>query len=420
MPGPELHHEAGPPDDTALRAAALEVLESHWRPEGFTCPNAGTYPWLWLWDSCFHAVVWAELGRPDRALAELTAALSGQDDEGFVPHLGYLVGGSPHAALWGREGWSSITQPPVYGWAVAELLRRGVEVPADLVARARAGLAFLLERRRRSAGGLIEIVHPWESGCDHSPRWDDLMAPAAAFASGPGTDPYDGRTWFDRKGELLAGVVRSPGGAPLWNEDFPVGSVMFSAVTAWSARSLAAAVGDAELASATGPVADALASRWDPARGTWVDDGPTAEGSGRARTAEALTPLLVDARPDVADAVVTVLEDRHGLGGAYGPAGVDRREPTFARRSYWRGPSWPQIDLLVWLALRACPGERAAASARRLAAGTRAGAWRSGWAEYWDPDDATPGGAAPQSWTTVAVLLPADPRASGEPGVESA
>lgn len=395
------------PRRAELRAGALEVLEAHWRPEGFTVPHATTYPWLWLWDSCFHSVVWAELGRYDRAVTELATALSGQDDEGFVPHVGYLTGEPVHAAFWGRapgspgKRWSTITQPPVYGWTVAELLRRGVEVPGEVVGRAVRGLRFLSDRRRRSPAGLVEIVHPWESGCDHSPRWDDLMAPGAP----PRADPYDEAVWFDRKGELLATVERSAGGAPLANPAFPVGSVAFSAITAWAARHLAAVAGDDDLAGSAADLAGALAARWDPGIGTWVDDGPTAEGSGRARTAEALLPLLVEERADVVDAVVAVLEDPAGLGGRFGPWGVDRREPTFRRGTYWRGPGWPQVDLLLWLGLRAA-GRREAAD--RLAAAIAAGAARSGWGESWNSDDASPVGAAPQSWATVAILMPHD------------
>jgi hypothetical protein len=393
--------------DSDLRQSARAVLEAHWRPEGYTCPNATTYPWLWLWDSCFHAVVWAELGDADRAATELGSALSGIDDDGFVPHLGYLAGGAIHADFWGRVPdaprleWSSITQPPVYGWAAAELLRRGVRLDGSVVDAAAAGLRFLLTDRARSPSGLVQLVHPWESGCDHSPRWDDLMAPESA---GSDVDPYDEERWFARKGELLATVERSPGGAPLHNAAFPVGSVAFTAICAWSARELAAATGDRGLAAVADGAAAALEERWDRERHTWVDDGPTAEGSGRIRTAEALLPVLVDHRPDVVDAVVAALTEPGGFGAPYGPWGVDPREPTFRRGSYWRGPSWPQIDLLLWWGLRSAGRADAAAA---LAAGTRSGAVRSGWAEYWDADTASAGGAAPQSWTTVAVLMPA-------------
>ena len=84
-------------------------------------PNATTYPWQWLWDSCFHAVCWAHLGEGGRAVAELGNVLAHQAPDGFVPHLTYWDGADVHAGFWGRRGTSSITQPPMYGHAVAEL-----------------------------------------------------------------------------------------------------------------------------------------------------------------------------------------------------------------------------------------------------------------------------------------------------------
>lgn len=395
------------PDVEAVRRASRDVLDAHWRDPGFTCPNASTYPWLWLWDSCFHSLVWAELGDPGRAVLELRTALEGQGPSGFVPHLRYLDGTRQFDEFWGvapRAGWpstSSITQPPVYALAVSQLVARGVEVPEDLVDRAIDGVWFLLERRRRSPAGLVEVVHPWESGCDHSPRWDDLMAPGSA---GSGADPYDAQRWFERKGELLAGVHRDRHGAPLWNDEFAVGSVAFSAVTAHGAGLLATLVGDAALAEAATELTAALARRWDPARRTWIDDGPTARGSGRIRTAEALLPVLVETDPEVVRAVASELTDPDALGGEFGPSQVHRDEPTFRPRSYWRGPGWPQLDHLLQLGL-ACSGTpegRVAASV--VAQQSRRGAWSSGFAEYWDADDGAPGGAVPQSWTTLAAL----------------
>lgn len=389
-PDPAGQHSAG------LRSAAREILEAHWREPGFTCPNASTYPWLWLWDSCFHSIVWAELGEEERSLSELRCALSGQDADGFVPHLAYLDGSTVHAEFWGRPATSSITQPPIYGLTVAELRRRGIAVPDDLVESAVAGLRFLVEQRRRSPNGLIEVVHPWETGCDHSPRWDSLMADA------PAGDPYDHDLWFRRKGELLETVHRSRSGAPLWNDRFPVGSTAFTAMVAYCAAELGGSVGDRALCDAADELAGFLDDRWEPDLRTWVDDGPTAAASGRIRTAEALLPLLVTRDPAVADQVVAELLDRDAFGGAHGTPQVHPDEPTHSPGSYWRGPTWPQIDYLLWRALLAAGRPEAAAD---LARRTVAGAVTSGFSEYWDAEDARPGGAAPQSWATLAVCM---------------
>ncbi len=74
-----------PPDRTQkLRDDVLAALDAAWVSDvGYTAPNTEVYPWLWLWDSCFHSLIWADLGDEQRALAELTAALSSIDDAGF-------------------------------------------------------------------------------------------------------------------------------------------------------------------------------------------------------------------------------------------------------------------------------------------------------------------------------------------------
>ena len=106
----------------ALRETVRSTMEAHWRPDGrgggHTVPNADVYPHQWLWDSCFHALIWAELGQADRAIAELTAALADQADDGFVPHVRYVADPYGLAGFWGRSGTSSITQPPQLGHAL--------------------------------------------------------------------------------------------------------------------------------------------------------------------------------------------------------------------------------------------------------------------------------------------------------------
>lgn len=352
-------------------------------------PNAVTYPWQWLWDSCFHAVVWAHLG-DDRATVELRSALSPQDPEGFVPHLRYPDGRSPHAALWGRPDASTITQPPMYGHAVAELTRLGIDVDDETVDRARRGLGFLLTGRRRSPGGLVEVCHPWESGCDDSPRWDDAVPGGRTPAS-----------WFALKGDLIGSIERSPGGAPLHNPAFSVGSVGFSALVAWNAYELAGVTGDDRLRRGADELAQAVAARWDGSLTTWVDDGPTADGSGRIRTLDGLLPVLVEPRSEA----FAALTDAAAFGAVHGPRGVHKEEPGYEPDTYWRGPAWPQLTYLLWRAARASGH---AATAASLASSMMAGACASGFAECWHPDTGQAVGAVPQTWTALAALVAKD------------
>ena len=377
-------------DRTSVREAACRVLEDHWVCQGYTAPNPETYPWQWLWDSCFHAVCWAELG-DERSLTELKTALSVQDEHGFVPHMNYVRKPGVAADLWGRDKASSITQPPMYGHAVAELVRRGVDIDEETVARADHGLRFLLFDRRRHPSGLVALCHPWESGADDSPRWDDFC---------PGG--FSPESWRLVKNRLVAPIERGPAGSPLANPAFDNASAGFNALVVFNAWELATVNGRSEATDRADELAGCLAGQWDESLRTWVDAGASESGSGRARTLDGLLPMLVAAEEERIEAVAADLVDPSAYGGWCGPAGVHRGEPGFNPRRYWRGPAWPQLSYLVWLALRR-HGRREAAA--QVSSTTVRGAMRSGFAEYWDPDDGAGGGAAPQSWTALAALM---------------
>src|SRR5829696_6213786 len=158
-------------DPAALRCQARAVLEAHWDPaRGHCYPHGTRYPHQWLWDSCFTAICWAALG-DGRAARELGTALSDQLQDGFVPHMRY-AGPTIDRGPLGHA--SSFTQPPVYAHAAAYLAGHGMELPPDLLGRIDRALRFLWTRRR-DRGGLVFIVHPWESGADDSPRWDSWL-----------------------------------------------------------------------------------------------------------------------------------------------------------------------------------------------------------------------------------------------------
>ncbi len=282
-----------------MRDAVERVLDDHWVPEGYAAPHAGTYPWQWLWDSCFHVLVWQALGRTNRAQVELASLFGPQAPSGFVPHMNYVRRPDHHADLWGRDDASAVTQPPMYGHAVAELVRAGAPPPDEVVEAAVAGLGFLLERRERDDSGLVLLCHPWESGADDSPRWDDRC---------PGG--FDVERWRAEKNRLVTTIEFADDGSPVRNPAFPVASAGFNALVAFNARELASVAGNDGLAVAADELVAALDARWDDDLGTWADAGPTAGGSGRCRTADGLLPLLVTEESARAARVVADLVDR--------------------------------------------------------------------------------------------------------------
>lgn len=378
-----MRHSSTLPTNLAFRARA--VLEANWREPGFCVPHATTYPWQWLWDSCFHAICWAHLGESERGLAEVRNALAHQEPGGFVPHMTYWHDGEAHAAFWGRSHTGTITQPPMYGHALAELHRLGVAVPDDLLEQACLGLRHLLTARMRDGVGPV-IVHPWESGCDNSPRWDAWCP-----------QPWNVDRWKALKGELVSALA--DGGSP----QFEVASAGFGALVAFNARELADITDDAFLHAEADALAGRLSVRWNGRLRTWVDHvvvGPNATAS--ARTLDALLPVLVvDDETAIAAAFADILDDR-AFGGRFGPAANHRDEPTFDPCGYWRGPAWPQLTYLLWVA--ACRhGDEITASG--LAERLIAGAAQSNFAEYWHPDAGEGLGALPQGWAALAAVV---------------
>ncbi len=392
-----------------LEAKAREIMKAHWRygtsdlgrgsnsatpaqTWGYTDPNPQRYGWQWLWDSCFHAVVWAELGEADRALLELQTLLATMGPSGFVPHMNFVSNPSASLDFWGRSGASSITQPPMFGHAIAELVRRGIEVPEELCTQAARALSFFVKHRRDSSTGLIAIVHPWESGADNSPRWD-----------GHYLTPYGKVGWQDEKISLLGTIQRDADGVPLSNPAFHVASASFTALVAFNLSELAETTGAIGL-DAVSELADSVKARWDAASQTWVD----AEVSGKAMPAlatpvlDALLCVLCDSTPAKFEIICDHLFDPGVYGASFGPAGTSRSHPTYDGNGYWRGSAWPQLTYLLWHGMKRLGRLREAAV---LASQLRQGVHMSGFAEHWNPQNANPGGAVPQSWSALCAAV---------------
>jgi len=362
-----------------LPTDVVGMLEQAWRAPGYCVPNPETYPWQWCWDSCFHAIIWARVDLP-RAIAELEAVFSAQCPGGFVPHMTYH--GNPAAArdLWHQDGHSSITNPPMYGHALRVVSEAGAMLPEQLVRAAAKGFRWLLEHRRRN-NGLLVVCHPWESGCDDTPRWD-------AFTPGPFRKP----DWDRVKRTVLGPAVLHQGGI-VSNPAFEVAAASFNALVAFNLREFAVIDPDGPWHGHAEDLERALADRWNGS--TWVDgDHPAAD----APTLEALLGVLGDPRDQVWAALIDA--DRHA--GQFGLWQVSREHPGVDPDGYWRGASWAPLEYLFWLAARRHGRPDLAA---RLAHGFVRGAVTSGLAEYWNPSTGAAHGAQPQSWTGLALVV---------------
>jgi len=372
------------------------LLESHWCPErGFCVPNAVTYPHLWLWDSCFHAIIWAHLGDL-RALRELDAVLDAQLPEGLVPHMRYGAA-PPDTWLGPRAETSSLAQPPMFGHAIKVLAEHGMPAAAPTLARAKRGLDWLWERRRDERD-LIYVVHPWEAGNDHSPRWDSWGAPGRT-----GRD-YDraARTGWNK--QRMTDVTFDSDGAAAWSSTFVSCPAGFNAYVSFNMAELAQVLGDRSLAERAERITAAMDEHlWDAEQRLWVDLPLVGGGcSVRVPISDGVMGALVTPNEQRARGALGQLFDPDRFGARFGPANVARSHRAYDPDMYWRGAAWPHLNYLLWLALlRWDHGPQA----RAIAHATRSAAVASDWAEYWNPETGAGLGAIPQSWTGVAVAM---------------
>ena len=88
-----------------------------------------------------------------------------------------------------RPRTSGIVQPPIHATAAWQVYlrgddrRRAAAFLEELFPRLEAWHGYLYRERCRNRNGLAEIWHPWESGMDNSPLWDEAlerMSPDAA------------------------------------------------------------------------------------------------------------------------------------------------------------------------------------------------------------------------------------------------
>ncbi|MPV36109.1 MGH1-like glycoside hydrolase domain-containing protein [Georgenia subflava] len=394
--------EGTPAGRDELRADVRALMEAHWDAErGYCVPNPDVYPHLWLWDSCFHAIIWSALG-DDRAVLELRATLAGQLASGLVPHMRY-GGQGPDTWLGPLADTSSLTQPPMFAHAARVLAAAGTEPDEELLGRARKGLDWLWDQRRTDQG-LVYVVHPWEGGNDHSPRWDDWGAPGRTPAD------YDraARTAWNK--DRMHDVSFGPDGAARWSTAFVSCPAAFNAYVAFNTAELAALLDDAELAERAAVLAEAIDRHlWDPEEQLWADLPVVGGGpSARIPTSDAAMPALVTADAEKARAALDQLDDPDRFGAAFGPANVARRHPAYDPATYWRGPAWPPLSYLFWVAQRRWGRDAAADGLRRR---TVAATVRSGFAEYWNPEDGSGLGAVPQTWAGLALAMTPDARA---------
>lgn len=180
-------------DEQSLIDQAKNILNHNTWDGRYTVPSGNLYPYQWNWDSGFVAMGFAHFDIP-RAIKEMESLFDGQWENGMLPHIifhskkreGYFPGPSywrsdlvPGSSQ--KVPTSGITQPPVHGFILERLFNQypnSQEVKDFIKAFFPKVLKlhqYYYEFRDPNKEGLVYIFHPWASGRDNSPLWDDLV-----------------------------------------------------------------------------------------------------------------------------------------------------------------------------------------------------------------------------------------------------
>lgn len=372
-----------------LLEAAKQILNHNWQG-GFTIPRHKLYPFQWNWDSGFVSIGLAHYNLA-RAMQELASLFSGQWKNGMIPHIIFHSQKEttyfPNFDFWEanvnvgapyQPKTSGITQPPVHGFVLESLLDQHPN-NEQLIAFAKVLFPrivdyhrFFYQYRDPKKEGLAFIFHPWESGRDNSPLWDESMdriiidyttlpkytrkdTSIADAAERPTSEQYDRYVYL-----LELGKKHQYDGVGIAEESpFLIQDSLINAILIKSNQSLIA-IGQ-RLNLDTIEIEEWQAqSKKAYKEKLWNDDlncFTTYDLRGEKQILHkeigGILPLFAEipSKPQAQklnDYLVNLHERNYYICPSF-----DVDSPLFDSKRYWRGPIWPQMNWMICHGLKA-------------------------------------------------------------------
>lgn len=378
----------------------------------FVCPSQGTYPFQWLWDSCFHAIVLSHIDVV-RAQSEIRGLLAHAHEDGAISHV----------IFWQREKYedllahyniayrtpylSDCMQPPVLAEAVAAVARRSGDSAflQEALPTVRRYYDWLDRVRDPDRDGLIAILQPDESGLDHAPKYDTVLGVAE-----PTKEALD--EGWKRVADAHDAAGRDP--TKMFEHDrFVVEDTLVNSIYAENQQVLAElleqagdATGAAEFRARGDKTAAALAEKcFDRKAGLFFDLAGRNEAPLRTSTISSLMPLLLPSIPDeMSTAMVRHLSDPGAYACAFPVPSVALNESSFfpdeRERLVWRGATWINTN---WYLARGLRRHGHDDLAQTLTERSIELVRRSGFREYYNPFTGQGYGATDFSWSALVL-----------------
>ena len=407
---------------SALIPGAIQVLhanrhagQSRWenRRFDFVCPSNVTYPFQWLWDSCFHAIA---LTHVDVKLAqqEILCLLQAAQPDGFIPHMilwereKYLEQIATYSIAMLNDYLTAISQPPVLAQAVERVFHVGRDQAflTSVLPRVKAYYRWWMRDRDPDHDNLVAIIQPDESGLDALPAYDALVQMETIDVTGL-------RRAMDRIFAAYA-PFRHDLALLMAQGIFVIEDLLVNCVYAQGLRSLARLCEtvqeqqDAdEFAQLAQRVERALIDKcYDDQHGIFFDLLGAEEKPSGVITVTSLLPLMLESLDEkiCKRLVEDHLHNPNEFWLPYPIPSVAAHEKTFDPEAktglLWRGSTWVNMNWFLFAGLRQ---HGYADIAYELADRTCAMVQRSGLREYYSPYSGIGYGAPNFGWTTLIL-----------------
>jgi len=275
-------------------------------------PSKMYYVGVWQWDAYFHALAYRYV---DKRLAQdqIRVVLDHQLSDGMFPDAIHDEG---VVTFLKTPVDAAVTKPPLAAWAAWKLYKydRDVEFLREIYEPLVRWNAWWFEKNDVDGDGLCEYQHPFSSGLDDNPLWDDGM---------PVTAP-DLNTYLVLQQESLACIARTLGKRQEAEE--------------WDQRA--------------GQLAQKMISKmWNKQTGFFdaLKNGKIID----TQTPFGLFPLITGRMPEhILERLVKQLTNRRKFWSRYPVCTVAMDDPKFNPERMWRGPTWVNINYLLIDGLR--------------------------------------------------------------------
>jgi hypothetical protein len=379
------------------------TLKNNQRQAGeffYTVPSDTAYPYQWLWDSCFNALIYSHY-QPELAEREITSLLSQQWDNGMVPHVIYWEKDHDVYPIdWGTERTSALIQPPIIAysaWRVYQVTQNKTWLKSIYPALVKWH-KYLQTDRQLPGRHLFGLVNPDESGEDNSPRFDSSL----------NLPPQHDIAENQKRRFALFAVHRQYNNQAnqgthqhFWVEDIPFNVFAIESLRAMSSISSELGLAGEEYLTEADLVITDMRKYCFADGSFWSFDGVN-QSLIKVDTWAKFAPLFAGLYTDIE---AEELIKNHWFSSNYELESVsssdpayDASEPKFGKpwqHPHWRGPIWMAVNWCVYHGLKRYGYE---AEAKRLAIMSNELIAKSKLREYYHPQTGAGMGADRFTW----------------------